>query len=52
MNDRTHRLQDALLNFAVMGGTALSARDMPVNRLKRRPLERLSNSLKAPRAAF
>ena len=52
MNDRIHRLQDALMDFALMGGTALNVRNMPVNRLRRRPLERLTNSLKAPRAAF
>lgn len=49
MNDKLFNLQNAVMQFALMGGTAFNARTVPSNRLRRRPLEKLSNTLKPRR---
>lgn len=46
MNDKTYQLQNAIMEFALLGGVAFNSRTVPSNRLRRRPLEKLSNSLK------
>lgn len=45
MNDKHFNLQNAVMEFAILGGTAFNARTVPSNRLRRRPLEKLSNTL-------
>ena len=46
MNDKTYQLQNSIMEFAHMGGVAFNSRTVPSNRLRRRPLEKLSNTLK------
>ena len=46
MNDKHYNLHNAVMQFALVGGTAFNARTVPSNRLRRRPLEKLSNTLK------
>lgn len=46
MNEKQYQLQNAIMEFALLGGTAFNSRTVPSNRLRRRPLEKLSNSLK------
>ncbi|MFN4295557.1 MAG: hypothetical protein ACK4FB_01860 [Brevundimonas sp.] len=49
MNDKHFNLQNAVMEFALLGGTAFNSRTVPSNRLRRRPLEKLSNTLKPTR---
>ena len=49
MNDKHFNLQNAVMQFALVGGTAFNARTVSSNRLRRRPLEKLSNTLKLRR---
>ena len=46
MNDKLFNLQNAVMQFAPLGGTAFNSRTVPSNRLRRRPLEKLSNTLR------
>lgn len=49
MNDKHYNLQNALMEFAHMGGVAFNGRTVPSNRIRRRPLEKLSNTLRLSR---
>ena len=46
MNEKLFNLQNAVMEFALLGGTAFNSRTVPSNRLRRRPLEKLSNTLR------
>ncbi|QLQ12457.1 MAG: hypothetical protein HZY74_03010 [Brevundimonas sp.] len=52
MNDKAYQLQNAIMQFADMGGVAFNSRTVPSNRLRRRPLEKLSNTLKIRKLRF